>query len=371
MTQGLSDQNHHPQLDPFPDLLLQHHGKTLFAPMAQWQTKNQMPPVLLFTGQAGIGKRALALYLAQWLLCENSLINDTQEAPAPCKSCHSCKSLPTGNHTAFTEITPDEDTEALKIDQFRNLKATVGFGTYHHHTRVILIPQAERMTSQAANSMLKLLEETPRGWQFLLTTHDATLLLPTLVSRCQILKLKPLPTLEIQKMLAEQGVDSIRASICAELSQGSWDRALQLSQDDLWEKRKEVAKFLKDPHIHLNSLLDWATQKTSHFELLVDLLEQMNSDLLTWSSSQPPQPIETYTWKTPDIVDDLAAHARSQIQKQGSLRQAQSFWIKQAERLGQSRQETHLPLNRKILAQDVLFPWIHPGLQSETRRTHS
>ncbi len=366
MTQGSNSQNESLQLEPIPEALLQHHGKTLFAPMAQWKKVNQIPPVLLFTGQSGIGKRAMALYLAQWLLCESP---STNGVPAPCRICNSCQSFSTGNHTALTEITPDEDAESLKIDQFRDLKATVGFGTYHHHARVILIPQVDRMTPQAANSMLKLLEETPKGWKFLLTTHDATLLLPTLVSRCQRVNLKPLPVFEIQKMLTERGIDPMRSPICAELSQGSWDRALRLAQDELWEKRKEVVKFLKEPHLNLYPLLDWATQKTSHFETLVDLLEQVTLDLLNWASSQPPLPVENYSWKTPDIGNDLIVHVRSQIKKYGGLEPARDFWLKQAERLGQSRQEIHLPLNRKVLAQDVLFPWIHPGQRSESPRT--
>ncbi len=349
------------KLETFPELLLKHHGKGLFAPIAQWKKSNKTPPVLLFTGQAGIGKRAMAMFLAQWLLCENP---EPQGSPAPCKSCHSCRSFLAGSHTAYTEIIPDEDAESLKIDQFRELRATVGFGTYHHQLRIILIPHVERMTLQAANSMLKLLEETPAGWQFLLTTHDATLLLPTLVSRCQTVKLKPLPLLEIQNLLMERGMNPIQSQVCAELSQGSWDRALSFAQDDLWNKRKEVLKFLEEPHLHLNSLIDWAAQKNSNFETLVDFLEQLTSDLLNWASQVPLEAPEQYAWKTPDARSELAAQARSQIQKQGSLEMARTFWLDQAERLGQSRHEIHLPLNRKVLIQDVLFPWIHPGIKN-------
>ncbi len=355
MTQGPKDQNHEHHPHAFPEAIILHHGRSLFSAMTRWKQNHRIPPVLLLTGQSGIGKKAMARKVAQWLLCDTPLTGDH---PSACQACPSCQSFLARQHTAYTEINPDEDSESLKIEQFRELKSTVGFGTYQHHTRVILIAQAERMTPQAANSMLKLLEETPSGWQFLLTTHDSTLLLPTLVSRCQTVKLKPLPVNEIQELLIERGLDSVRAQVCAELSQGSWDRALRLGQDEFWEKRKEVIKFLDSPHLQMNSLLDWATQKPSHFETLVDLLEQLTVDLLNWSSHVPLPTPEHYPWKARDAGRELSAHARSQTQRQGSPAMARQFWLDRAERLAQSRHEAHLPVNRKALAQDVLFPWM-------------
>ncbi len=355
MTQDLSDSQSRSPSDLFPEALLEHHGKRVFAPMARWKSKKQIPPVLLITGQAGIGKKSMSRYLAEWILCETP---PPGPIPKACKLCHSCLSFASGNHTAFTEVAPEDDTESLKIDQFRELKATVGFGTYHHHARVILIPQVERMTPQAANSMLKLLEETPPGWQFLLTTHDSTLLLPTLVSRCQMIRLKPLPTLEIQQLLHKIGVAPARATVCAELSQGSWDRALRFADDDIWEKRSEVLKFIETPHLHCSPLIDWATQKISHFETLVDLLEQITAELLAWSSSTPLVPPEEFPWKCASTHPTLTSLAHHYQKKPARLESARHFWFQQAERLGQSRHEIHLPLNRKILAQDLLFPWI-------------
>ena len=82
----------------------------------------------------------------------------------------------------LTEITAEIDSEegvtstgALKIDQFRRLKETAGYGAHEGSHRVILIPNADRMTTQAANSVLKILEEPPRGWVFILTASDPTL----------------------------------------------------------------------------------------------------------------------------------------------------------------------------------------------------
>lgn len=358
MTQRKTDSHPHSPLEAVPQEILSYHGEILFPRMARWRVSGRIPPVLLLTGQPGIGKRALSYALAQWILCEST---SNPDHPAPCQTCFSCQSLAAGNHTAFTELTPAEDSDTLKIEQFRDLKATIGFGTYHHHARVILIPHAEKMTPQAANSMLKLLEETPRGWQFILTTHDATLLLPTLISRCQTIKLKPVSTAIIQDLLNRHQVDSTRAQACAEISQGSWDRALKLAQEETWEKRKDIFKFIESPHQELNPLLDWVAQKPTNFETLIDLLEQFTLELLFWASQNPLPSPQLHSWNSADLSHSLATYAQNETRRRGGLTQAQSFWFDRAERLAQCRFELSLPLNRKILAQDVLFPWLEPS----------
>src|SRR5690349_10241391 len=91
--------------------------------MKEWQSRKQIPPVLLLTGQEGIGKRAMAYFLAQWILCEN-----TKET-GPCGGCASCQKMTAGNSTDFTEVGPEseEDSGSLKIEQFRKLKASTGY----------------------------------------------------------------------------------------------------------------------------------------------------------------------------------------------------------------------------------------------------
>ena len=354
------DQNHNPSkeslLEEFlTETLLLHHGKTVFQPMKKWQTFKSAPSVLLLTGQVGIGKYALGFFLARWLLCQNP---NSSPYPAPCSTCGACLKTQAGCHTGLIQILSEEDAGPLKIDQFRALKSSVGFGTFDEDIKVILIPQIERMTSQAANSVLKLLEEPPTGWKFILTTHDATLVLPTLVSRCQSLQLKPLPRAEILKQLMKDGLDHSRSEVCAELSQGSWDKAISLAGEEAWEQRKVIVKFIQEPHATFHSLVDWALQKNSHLQTIVDVLEHLTQDLLIWSAHFPPPPTENYSWKNRDAQAELTFHAKLQVKKPGGLVAARTFWLDRAQRLSESREESLLPVNRKIFIQDLLLPWL-------------
>ena len=384
---------------PVPELLLHYHGDTLFSAFRQWAAQEHVPPVLLLTGPAGIGKREIAFTIAQWILCEKSPFGkpaadegdsatfdlfggggapeesaeaagaDSAPAPRivaeaitrPCGECTSCRRALHGNWVDFREIaSEDEDGGTLKIDQFRDLRAQAGFGAHEGNYRIFLITNAERMTPQAANSMLKLLEEPPRGWMFLLTAADASLLLPTLVSRCQRLRLKPLPEATVRQLLLDTGVRGDRATVCARLAHGSLAKARSLAEEETWEQRKNLFRFLDSPSEHLSGWVDWAAADNPHFHLLLDQLEQALEDLLRftlWPQAAAGN-ADSFNWSNTDGAKSLADHTRRARKALGSLERAREFWIDRAERLARVRQESQAPLNRKILLQDLLTPWL-------------
>lgn len=379
-----------PQLLPLPSPVIEHHEAVLLGPMKEWLATKKIPPVLLLTGATGVGKRAIAHHLSQWLLCEKTgfakaggdtddqtpnmfgdLLGEpriqtpaeTDEAPLrPCGACVNCQRASHGTWVDFTEITPeDEGSETLKIDQFRNMKASAGFGAHQGAYRIFLIPNAERMTPQAANSVLKLLEEPPAGWIFFLTANDPTLLLPTIVSRCQRLRLKPFGREAMEELLGLSGVPKDRRAVCARLAQGSWSRGLSLSEDEAWEQRKNLFAFLRNPSELVNPLIDWAASQPSHFELLLDQLEQICADLVRMSLSPlaaSPQGPEGFDWENRDGAKSLGDHVRAVTRKTGSIEAARAFWLERGERLARARQESLAPVNRKILLQDTLMPWL-------------
>lgn len=315
--------------------------------MKEWQTRKKLPPVLLLTGQPGIGKRSVTYFLAQWILCEKGGFNHS--SLQPCNECLACQRIAAHQETDLIEILSEneEETGSLKIEQFRKLKTSAGFGVLENRHKTILIPNADRMTLQAANSVLKLLEETPPGWVFFLTANDSTLLLPTLVSRCQVIRLKPFSTEQIRALLSEAKIDPIRQEVCADLAQGSWLRAIHFASDEVWERRNMLLRFFENPSSVTQAIMDWGAQDFSHLETLLDLMEQFNADLIRWTA-QAEKP----------LLAELSTHAKGLIRKTGSLDQARSFWIQQAENLAQARHESLLPINRKLLIQNLLFPWI-------------
>ena len=383
---------------PIPQTLLDHHRSTLVPLLKQWRAQDRVPPVLLLTGPTGIGKRESAWWLSQVLLCEKSGFgagtprasseheepslgldfgfdpapkSETQEhAPLsvnelPCGICAACHKAISGNWIDFTEIAPEGDDEhsgSLKIEQFRKLKATQGFGAYDGNYRITLIRDADRLTPQAANSLLKILEEPPEGWIFLLTASDPSLLLPTLVSRCQKLRLSPLSRPALVQLLHESKTPSDRLETCADLAQGSYRKALQVAENDAWDKRAVLFRFLDDPAAELTALTDWASSEDRNFRLLMDQFEQLLLDLVSLEGEP-----ESYAWKNKDGSRTLGRHARAVIAQTGSTDIARAFWLERSERLFRMRQESLAPLNRKILAQDFLSGWVAPPAQERPR----
>lgn len=156
-----------------------------------------LPHALLLTGVEGIGKRRFGRAVVDRLLCE------APGSAGACGQCASCRLLAADTHPDFRLVVPDGDGETdaddgdkkaatsrqIKIDQIRALEEFVYVGSYRGGARVALIDPAEAMNPAAANALLKILEEPPERVHFLLVASRYRLLLPTIRSRCRMLKL--------------------------------------------------------------------------------------------------------------------------------------------------------------------------------------
>jgi hypothetical protein len=361
---------------PLPKTVLAHHGQQFQALLDQWATSGNVSPVLLISGPGGVGKRAVAHHLGQWLLCEKNPLSapeaepegpglfgglETTPAPSPesqalpCNECMSCRSLGAGEALNFTEISPEASDSGrmgtLKIEQFRALRESQGHGAFRSRYRVTLISSADHMTIAAGNSLLKLLEEPPPGWIFFMTAADPSLVLPTLVSRCQKMRLRPFTSIELENLLAESGVAGDRRRLSADLAQGSWGRALALAEDATWERQAKLLAFLENPAAELESWVDWAAKDPQQFGFLLDQLELIVNRLLRLSLAEAPG-AALYAESA------LRTHFDKVVRVQGSADLARSLWLECAEKLALARERAHLPLNRKLLAQEVLMPWL-------------
>ena len=145
---------------------------------------NRLAHGYLFTGPDGIGKTTAALALAAYLFCEAS--NEAR----PCGSCGGCIQFGSGNHPDFVTIRPDG--AAIKIDQVRRLKKELRFAPFASGMRVVLIEDVQTMRREAANSLLKILEEPPPDNLLLLIASESEPVLPTIISRCQVIPFAPL-----------------------------------------------------------------------------------------------------------------------------------------------------------------------------------
>lgn len=181
----------------------------------------------LFAGPSGVGKRLMAITLAKALNCQGG-----SESGA-CGHCRSCRLIAEGQHPDVIVIEPDRSKArwVIKIEQIRALSHQVAFKPYMGRRRVIVIDDAETMMVEGANALLKTLEEPSGETLFVVVTAAPSSLLPTILSRCQLLRFAPLSRQHLHVLLERRGVDSQRAAVIAGYAEGSFARALDLVED--------------------------------------------------------------------------------------------------------------------------------------------
>ncbi|HEU5099766.1 MAG TPA: DNA polymerase III subunit delta' [Roseiflexaceae bacterium] len=206
----------------------------------------------LLSGPAGVGKSLLALRLAQALNCETASAD-------PCLICRSCKRIERENHpdvrvagmaSQAAGLKPDEAQRQkdLKIDTVRQWQADINLRPYEGRRRVFILHDAERLTEAASNAMLKTLEEPPPYATLILVANTAGDLMPTIVSRCQPLKLRPIPRAAVAAALRERyQIDQRDADLIAAWSGGRVGWALRMveSPDDLAARQAQLDALLE------------------------------------------------------------------------------------------------------------------------------
>jgi len=203
--------------------------------LQKYITTDSRPHGLLFVGVSGLGKRMLAYAFAESMLCFNNKGND---------GCQSCKQFSVGAHPDFVEVKLLEDKKSLLIAQIRELVAGSAFAPVLGKNKIVLIDDADTMTSEASNAILKLLEEPPVGWTIiLLATHEERLL-PTILSRVVTLRFNPLSEEEVIEAFLQHVDDKEHAKLFAKLSEGSIGMAIKLYEDDALELRQHALTLL-------------------------------------------------------------------------------------------------------------------------------
>ena len=201
---------------------------------------NRVSHAYILNGERGSGKKMLANLFAATLLCEKG-------GPDPCNECHSCRQAESGNHPDIIKVT-HEKPNSISVDDIREqVNNTIMIKPYQGPYKVYIIPQADMMTPQAQNALLKTIEEPPEYAVIMLLTENADTLLSTINSRCVMLKLRNIKDTLIKKYLMEtMQVPDYKADMCTAFAQGNMGRAIMLANSEHFnEIRDEAVQLLK------------------------------------------------------------------------------------------------------------------------------
>lgn len=242
--------------------------------------KNRVAHAYLLEGIRGTGKKDIALLITKALFCVSLL-----EGYKPCESCNNCRRINSGNHPDIHKVEPDG--LSIKKQQIQSLQEEFSKKGVESSRKVYMISDADKMSVSAANSLLKFLEEPNSQTTAFLLTEQPQQLLPTILSRCQILSFKPLSPQAMINQLTENGVNPMKAPLLAQLT-NSLDEAYELNVDDWFAQAQKIVVKLyevlkKNPLEAMVTLQgDWFThfREKEQINRGLDLLLLIFKDLL-------------------------------------------------------------------------------------------
>lgn len=246
---------------------------------------NKVSHAYIINGERSSGKEFIARIFAMALQCERGGVD-------PCNECHSCKQALSNNQPDIIYIS-HEKPNTIGVEDIRTqINGDIDIKPYSSPRKIYIMNEGEKMTVQAQNALLKTLEEPPEYAVILILTTNVDELLPTILSRCVVLNMKPVTDAQVKEYLMEElGVPDYKANICVAFARGNIGKAKLLASSEEFEKVKDEAitlvKYIND--MEINEIVK-AIKKISEYKFDVndylDILSVWYRDVLLFKATK-------------------------------------------------------------------------------------
>jgi len=251
---------------------------------------NKVSHAYIINGEKGMGKKLMATMFCMTLQCEN-------EEEKPCMTCHSCSQMLSGNHPDVIWVS-HEKPSSIGVEDIRSqINNQIMIKPYSNPYKIYIIDEAEKMTVQAQNSLLKTIEEPPAYAVIFLLTANTEILLPTILSRCIILNMRPVESDKVKQYIINQtGISEYEANIIATFANGNIGKAMNFAiSSDFKKIREEIILLLKHlPEMEVYEIVS-AVKNLHEYKLEInDCIDLM----MTWYR-------DVLLYKITKSIDDL------------------------------------------------------------------
>ena len=222
-------------MEAFEKIIGNEDAKTYFKKAVR---ENQLSHGYIFEGAYGVGKNTFATELAKLILCEQ------KEGDRPCNQCKSCSMINAGTHPDVIQI--EKDTKVTKVETIReNIVREMDIKPYQSDYKIIIVKAADSMSVQGQNAILKTIEEPPSYGIIILVCENLSSLLPTIKSRCIVVRFNPIQKEQMRDYLQRKGITGIQQEVLEKLSNGSIGVINDILEDETYlEIRKQSINYL-------------------------------------------------------------------------------------------------------------------------------
>ena len=225
----------------------------------------------IINGEKSSGKEYIAKIFAMALQCEGGELE-------PCQECHACKQALSDNQPDIIRVT-HEKPNTIGVDDIRiQINSDVAIKPYSSPYKIYILNEAEKMTPQAQNALLKTLEEPPEYAVIILLTSNVNALLPTILSRCVVLNMKPVADEKVRKFLMEEmKIPDYKADVCVAFARGNIGKAKALASSEEFENIKSEAlsllKYIQDMELHeivaaIKKISEYKLEINDYFDIM-------------------------------------------------------------------------------------------------------